>query len=319
MNILFMGSPEIAVPSLKAILESPHKIVGVVSQPDKPAGRGLEMHPPAVAQCAREGKLPLFQPQKIRQNGEFLETLQGLKPDVIAIAAYGKILPKEVLNLPPHGCINVHFSLLPKYRGAAPLQWALINGDEETGVTIFRLNEGVDSGPILLQRKVMIHDEDNAEILGRRLAIIGAELLIEALDGLADGSLEAVPQNDRQATKAPLLKKEDGLIDWSRKAKVVWGQIRGMTPWPGAFTSLKGKRLKIHSAEPVDHAKKGVSGEIVEISDDGLQVACGQGSLLIKDLQIEGGKRLAISEFLKGHPLSAGDKLGTISEGTTAS
>jgi methionyl-tRNA formyltransferase len=311
MNVVFMGSPEIVVPSLKAVMESPHRVVGVVAQPDKPVGRGLEMHSPSLAGFAKEKGLPLFQPASIRKNPEFLETLRSLKPDVIAIAAYGQILPKEILDLPPHGCINVHFSLLPKYRGAAPLQWALINGDEDTGVTIFRLKDGtVDSGPILMQKKVMVHDEDNADILGKRLAVIGAELLIETLDGLADGSLEAVPQNDRLATRAPMLKKEDGHVDWTRKAKAVWGQIRGMTPWPGAFTSLKGKRLKIHAAELVDHPKKGEPGEILEVTDDGLQVACGQGSLLIKDLQLEGGKRLAAAVFLKGHPLAPGERLG---------
>lgn len=306
-----MGSPEIAVPSLRAILESSHKVAGVVSQPDKPAGRGRELTPPPVAAFAKVKGLPLFQPDRIRGNAEFLEQLKRLKPDVIAIVAYGKILPKEILDLPPHGCVNVHFSLLPKYRGAAPLQWALINGDEETGVTVFRLKDGpVDSGPILLQKKVMLHDEDNAEILGHRLAVIGAEILLETLDGLADGTAEAIPQNDRLATHAPLLKKEDGQIDWSRKAKAVWGQIRGMTPWPGAFTSLHGKRLKIHAAETIDHARKGRPGEITELTDEGLHVSCGQGALLIKELQLEGGKRLAADVFLKGHPLGAGDKLG---------
>ena len=306
-----MGSPEIAVPSLKAILESGHKIVAVVSQPDKPVGRGLELTPPHVARFAKEEGLPLFQPDKIRDNPEFVETLRGLKADVVAIVAYGKILPKEVLNLPPHGCINVHFSLLPKYRGAAPLQWALINNDEETGVTTFRLKDGaVDSGPVLLQKKVMLHDEDNAEILGNRLAVIGAELLIETLDGIADGSLEAMPQNERLAMPAPMLKKEDGHLDWTRKAKALWGQIRGVTPWPGAFTSLKGKRLKIHAAEPVDHARKGAPGVITEITDEGIHISCGQGALLIKELQLEGGKKLSTDVFLKGHPLGVGDKLG---------
>lgn len=312
MNVVFMGSPEIAVPSLKVVLESGHKIVGVVSQPDRPVGRGLELTPPAVARFAKEKGLPLFQPESLKKNPEFLETLRGLKADVVAIVAYGKILPKEVLDLPPHGCVNVHFSLLPKYRGAAPLQWALINNEEETGVTTFRLKDGpVDSGPVLLQKKVMMHDEDNAEILGKRLAVIGAELLIETLDGLSDGSLEAMPQNDRLATPAPMLKKEDGHLDWTRKSKALWGQIRGVTPWPGAFTSLKGKRLKIHTAELVEHPKKGAAGEIVEIQGDGIQIACGQGSLLIKDMQLEGGKRLACDVFLKGHPLAPGERLGT--------
>lgn len=311
LRIVFMGSPEIAVPSLKALLETPHRVVGVVSRPDRPAGRGHELTPPAVAVFAKGRGLPLHQPESIRDDPDFLRTMRDLAPDVIAIVAYGKILPNEILNLPPHGCVNVHFSLLPKYRGAAPLQWALINGEEETGVTTFRLNAGIDTGPVLLQKKTSIHEEDSAQILGHRLSVIGAELLVATLDGLSSGELEAVPQNDRLVSRAPMLKKEDGLIDWTRKAKVLWGQIRGMNPWPSAFTSWKGKRLKIHAAETTAGKKAGSAGEVIEASDDGIQVSCGQGVLLIKELQIEGGKRLSADAFLKGHPIAVGERLGT--------
>ncbi len=314
LRIVFMGSPEIAVPSLKAILETSHQVVGVVSQPDKPAGRGRELTPPAVAVFAKGQGLQLHQPEKVRDHPTFLETLKGLKPDVVVIVAYGKILPDEIVRLPPLGCVNVHFSLLPKYRGAAPLQWALINGDEETGVTTFRLNAGVDTGPTLLQKKVMIHEEDNAEILGHRLSLIGAELLVATLDGLSSGNLEALPQNDRMATRAPMLKKEDGLIDWGQKAKIIWGRIRGMNPWPSAFTTWQGKRLKIFAAEPLaekNHKKSGAPGEVIEINDDGVQISCGQGVLLIKEVQMEGGKRLSATSFLKGHSLGEGEKLGS--------
>ncbi len=311
LKIVFMGSPEIALPSLKALLASSHRVVAVVSQPDRPAGRGRGLTPPAVAAYAREKGLPLFQPEKIKGDPEFVSALRTLAPDAIAVVAYGKILPPDVLSLPRLGCVNVHFSLLPQYRGAAPLQWALINGDEETGVTTFRLNEGLDTGPILLQKKVGIHDEDDAAILGHRLSNIGAELLVETLDALKEGTLEPIPQNDLLATKAPLLKKEDGHIDWSRKAKALWGQVRGMTPWPGAFTSWRGCRLKVHRAGCDAIARPGAAGEVVEINDEGIHVSCGQGVLLVKELQIEGGKRLAAKDFLKGHPVAVGERFGT--------
>jgi len=311
LRVIFMGSPEIAVPPLRALLESHHHVVGAVSQPDKPAGRGRELTPPAIAVTAKQNGLKLLQPEKVRGNAEFIEELKKLSPDVIAVVAYGKILPPDVLNLPPLGCINVHFSLLPKYRGAAPLQWALINGEEETGVTTFRLNEGVDTGPVLMQRKIGVHHEDNAEILGHRLSNIGAELLVETLDGLSSGDLEAVPQNDRFATHAPLLKKEDGKIDWTQKARAVWDKIRGMTPWPGTYTTWKGVRLKIHRADYDDTRKTSSPGEVVEINAEGLHISCSQGALLIKELQLEGGKRLATETFLKGHPMSLGERLGT--------
>lgn len=305
-----MGSPEMAVPSLKTLLESEDQVVGVVSQPDKPAGRGMTLLSPPVATLAKEKKIPLFQPETIKNNPDFLKTLKELAPDLIVIVAYGKILPKEILNLPPKKCINVHFSLLPKYRGAAPVQRALINDESETGVTTFYLVEKVDAGPLLLQKRVPIEPEDNAEILGHRLAVTGAKLLIETIEALKAEELDPAPQNERLATMAPPLNKEDGKIDWTRKGKAIVSQIRGMTPWPGAFTFLNGKLFKIHSAELIPGKKAAAPGEVILTGPLGLEVACGQGVLLLKEIQLEGKKKMDASEFLKGHPIEAGQKLG---------
>lgn len=299
-----------AVPSLEALLKSKNQVVAVVSQPDKPSGRGLEIHASAVSQVAIEHKIPLLQPVSLKNDPDFLRALQELAPDLIVVVAYGKILPPEVLTLPPRRCINVHFSLLPKYRGAAPVQWALINEEEETGVTTFFLTDKLDTGPILMQRKIPIHEEDNAKILGHRLAIAGAELLIETVEALGLNQVEPVPQNERLATFAPPLKKEDGQIDWSEKAKTIQNRVRGMTPWPGAFTFFKGKRLKVHHTELLAGRKGSPAGEILVAGPERLEVACGQGALLISELQLEGGKRLTTSDFLKGHPIAPGERLG---------
>ena len=308
LKIVFMGTPETALPSLRALLESDHRVVGVVSQPDRPAGRGRQLTPPPVAALGREKKIPLFQPESIKNNPDFLKTLKELSPDLIVIVAYGRILPKEILDLPRQKCINVHFSLLPKYRGAAPIQWALMNGESETGVTTFYLAEKLDAGPVLMKKKTIIEPEDNTEILGNRLAVIGAQLLIETIEAIKGGSIDPIVQNEREVTLAPPLKKEDGIIDWGRKAKSLANQIRGVTPWPGATTHLKGKIFKIYSAEPL--SKKGVPGEVVQTGPEGFEVACGQGSLLLKEVQLEGGKRMGAADFLKGHPIEIGEKLG---------
>ncbi len=311
LRILFMGSPKIAVPSLRALVESHHTLVGVVSQPDRPAGRGQNLTSPAVALFAKEKGLKLFQPERIKGNGELLQEIKKLSPDVIVIVAYGRILPKEILELPPLKSINLHFSFLPKYRGAAPMQWALMNGEEETGVTTFFLVEKVDAGPILLQKKMVIEPEDNVEILGHRLANAGAQILLETIDQLKSGDLQALPQNDAEATLAPPLKKEDGLIDWNRKAKSIHNQIRGTNPWPGAFTLYKGKILKIHKTIEIREKKPKSPGEILASSLEGLEVSCREGTLLIKEVQMEGKKKMDVSEFLKGHPVSPGERLGS--------
>ncbi|MBI3541128.1 MAG: methionyl-tRNA formyltransferase, partial [Deltaproteobacteria bacterium] len=322
LKILFMGTPSVAVPTLETLLESDSQIVGVVSQPDKPAGRGQEIVTPPVACLAKEKGLPLFQPDRVKGNAEFLKILKDLAPDVIVVVAYGKILPVEILTLPPMKCINLHFSLLPQYRGAAPVQWALINGEENTGVTTFILAEKVDAGPILLQKKVLIEPEDNTELLGHRLAIAGASLVKETLEGLKAGRLKAIPQIENLATPAPLLKKEDGKIDWSRKNTVILGQVRGMNPWPGTYTILDGKLFKIHAvtvgAGPRACPDRGTHGEvplrtpgeIINITPEGIEIACGRESLLLTEVQLEGRKRMDAATFLAGHPLQKGQRLG---------
>lgn len=300
-----MGSPEIAVPSLQALIEGGESIIGIVSQPDRPAGRGQGIASPPVAQRAREKKIPLFQPASVKNN-QLIKTLNDLRPDLIVVVAYGKILPKEILDLPPMKCINVHFSLLPRYRGAAPVQWSLINGDEETGVTTLIINEQLDAGPILLQKKTPIEPEDNVERLSHRLANLGATLLTETISLLKANDLYPTPQNDQEATPAPSLKKEDGRLDFTQKAKGLVNQIRGMTPWPGATTSLNGQRLKIFWAEELPRKPQGQPGEVVAVGPLGIEVACTGSSLLIKEVQREGKKRMPAGEFLKGHSLTPG-------------
>lgn len=311
MKILFMGSPEIAVPALKALMESEDKVIGVVTQPDKPAGRGREIHSPAVASLATKEGLLLLQPETIRNNANFLDELKKLAPDLIVVCAYGKILPREILGLPPKKCINLHFSLLPKYRGAAPVQWALINDESETGVTTLYVTEKVDAGPVLRQKKVVIEPEDNTEILGKRLAVAGAQLLVETIEALKNEDLEPMPQNDRQATDAKPLKKEDGRLDWSRKAKVLLCQIRGMNPWPGAFTTLDKRVFKIYGAE-VGPGKKtdATPGTVVGTGPEGIDVVCGIGVLRLREVQLEGGKKMETGEFLRGHKIAVGIRLG---------
>ncbi len=308
-RVLFMGSPEIAVPALEALLRDGENIVGVVSQPDRPVGRHQILTPPSVAAFAKEKNLPLFQPEKVKNNPEFLEIIKNLKPDVVIVVAYGRLLPKEFLEIPPRGCINVHFSLLPKYRGAAPMQRALMNAEEETGVTTFLIVEKLDAGPILMQKKVAIHEEDTTELLGKRLTVVGTQLIQETLAGLRSGDLKPMPQNDREVTLAPPLVKEDGLVKWNEKARYVGGQIRGVTPWPGAYTFWNGKRLKIHRAEILEGKRSVEPGTIMEVTEEGIEVACSNGALILTELQLEGSRRLPVKDFLKGHPMAVGEKL----------
>ena len=298
------------MPSLQALINAKANIVAVVSQPDRPAGRGQEITSPPIAQLAKSAGLALLQPERIK-DGATIAQLKQLAPDVMLVVAYGQIFPQSILTLPRHGCVNLHFSLLPSYRGPAPVQWALINGDEVSGVTTILLTERVDAGPILQQRKVPIHPEDTIDILEKRLANAGAELLLETLDQLRGEMVEPVPQRESLASKAPLLKKDDGLIDWLRPAPSILNQIRGMTPWPGTFTELNGKRLKILKATLTDRISSGPPGTVKSASAAGIEVGCGKGGLLLQELQIEGGKKLSAADFLNGHPIAIGTKLGT--------
>ncbi len=307
MNILFMGTPEFAVPSLKELIRSKHKVIGVVSQPDKPKGRGKKVLPPPVKVVALENSIPVLQPPKIKDEN-FYKIIRDISPDIICVVAYGKIIPKDILEIPPYGCVNVHASLLPKYRGAAPINWAIIKGEKVTGVTTMLMDEGMDTGDILLQEKTEIGEDETSEELSKRLSVMGAKLLLKTIDLLLEGKIEPKKQNDKEATYAPMLKKEHGLIDWRKSAEEIRNLIRGTQPWPGAYTWLWGKTLKIFSAKISN--MKGKPGEVLRAEKEALTVATGKGSLDIMELQLEGGKRLKTDEFLRGRKIAPGTVLG---------
>jgi methionyl-tRNA formyltransferase len=313
LRIIFMGTPEFAVPSLRALLtadpEAVGRVVGVVTQPDRPKGRGHDLAPPPIKVLAREAGLPLLQPSKMKEPG-FLEGLRSWKPDLIAVTAFGRILPPSVLDLPPLGCVNVHGSLLPKYRGAAPIQWAIINGETETGITTMLMDPGMDTGPMLLRETVPILPTDTAGDLAARLAPVGGRLLVETIVGLKNGTLRPVPQDHAAATLAPLLKKEDGLLQWEEEGTALVNRIRGLTPWPGAYTYHGEERWQIWRAQaaPVGCAEA-LPGTILEVTKETIRVATGRGSLLIQELQPASGKRLPVRYFLAGHPVVAGTRL----------
>jgi methionyl-tRNA formyltransferase len=304
-----MGTPAFAVPTLRALVDRGHDVAAVFTQPDRPAGRGQAETASAVKRFALERGLRVEQPQKLRDPA-VLETLRSLSPQAIAVAAYGKILPKSMLELPPLGAINVHGSLLPRHRGAAPIQRAILAGDATTGITIMQMNEGMDTGDMLLQEATEIRADDTAATLAERLAEIGARLLVEALDRVEGGTIVARPQNDAEATLAPMVKKEEGEIDWRRSAAEIERAVRAFTPWPSAYTKLGGKLLKVHRAAVVDAAAPAAPGTVVDARGDHLDVATGGGSLRLCEVQLEGKRRLRAREFLAGQPLRAGDQLG---------
>ncbi len=306
-------------------------VVAVVTQPDRPKGRDLRVQPTPVKVIALRHDLPVLQPERARDPG-FIEALRELRPDLIAVAAYGQILPPSILDLPPHGCLNVHTSLLPKYRGAAPIQWAIINGEEQTGVTIMKMDRGLDTGDVLTQEATPILPEDDSQTLHDRLAAMGARLLVRTIPPYVSRAIQPQPQPAEGATHAPKIRKEDGLIDWAQPARVLWNRLRGLTPWPGMFThgevrspksevrsedNLKqsdaerqtpGTLLKIWRAEVAEGS--GPPGTILAADKQGILVACGTESLRITCLQREGGKRLSAAEFLFGHKLTPGIRLG---------
>ncbi len=311
-RIIFMGTPELAGVSLQALLRVPKfQVVAVVTQPDQPKGRGLKLQPSPVKEIALHGNLPVLQPARARDE-PFLEQLRELQPDLIAVAAYGQILPQSILDLPRFGCLNVHTSLLPKYRGASPIQRAVLNGDTESGVTIMKMDAGMDTGDILTQETTAILPEDNSQTLHDRLAQIGANLLARTIPDYVAGKIQPRPQPMDGVSHAAKIKKSDGQIDWSQSARSVWNLVRGMTPWPGAFTFLSGQTppvlLKIWQAEVAPQS--GTPGEILLADKTGIVVGCGEESLRVLAVQREGGRRLTAQEFLAGHPLPAGQKLG---------
>jgi methionyl-tRNA formyltransferase len=310
LRIIFMGTPELAAASLTALLREPaFQILAAVTQPDRPKGRELKLQPSPVKQLAGTAGLPVLQPEKARAEN-FVAELRCLAPDLIAVAAFGQILPQTILELPRFGCLNVHTSLLPKYRGAAPIQWAILNGEAETGVTIMKMDEGLDTGAILSQRTTPIRDADNAATLHDRLAELGAELLVQTIPDYVAGKILLQPQDTARATHVGKLKKEDGRIDWQQPARAIWNRIRAFTPWPGAFTLLPGQPqpqlLKIWSAEIV--SMPGKPGEILQAEKTGIVIGCGQDALRITVLQREGGRRMGAADFLTGHPLKSGQQ-----------
>ncbi|MBD5084411.1 MAG: methionyl-tRNA formyltransferase [Clostridiales bacterium] len=309
MRIVFMGTPDFAVLSLKALAEAGHEIVGVFTQPDKPKNRGMKLQQSPVKECALAMGMSVYQPAKMR-DGEALGVLRELNPDLIAVAAYGKILPVDILELPRLGCVNVHSSLLPRYRGAAPINWAILNGEDETGVTIMYMAEGMDTGDILAQAKTPIDINENAAQLFERLAQMGADLLVETVKELDAGTAKAVPQDDALSSHAPMLSREQSPMDWNKTARQLHDQARGLYPWPAATAVLDGVRCKIlRTALPGETTNK-APGTVLQADKKGLRVACGDGGVLdILELQPDGKKAMAAPAFLLGHPVPVGTTL----------
>jgi len=307
-----MGTPDLAAVSLNALQQQPaFQIVAVVTQPDRPKGRDLKLQPSPVKEIALRAGLSVLQPERARDEN-FISELRRWQPDLIAVAAFGQILPKGILELPRFGCLNVHTSLLPKYRGAAPIQWAILNDEAETGVTIMKMDAGLDTGDILTQQATPIHAEDNAKTLHDRLAQVGADLLVQTIPEYVVGKIQPRPQSAGRATQAPKIKKEDGRIDWKLPARVIWNRVRAFTPWPGAFTFFPGgtqpQLLKIWQAEVV--SQTGSPGEILSAERTSIVIGCGQGALRVTTLQRQGGRKMSAQEFLAGHALKPGEKVG---------
>jgi methionyl-tRNA formyltransferase len=310
MKLVFCGTPQFAVPTLERLASAGFDLQLVVTQPDRPQGRGMELTAPPVKQSALKLGLPVLQPDKIKKNEELQARLMALRPDAIIVVGYGRIIPPWMLTLPPYGNINVHASLLPKYRGAAPIQWAIANGEQTTGVTIMHLNEGLDTGDILLQKEMAIEPDDTAVTFAPRLAELGADLLVETLRGLEEKTIRALPQDHSQATLAPILKKEDGQIDFSRTATGIHNRVRGFQPWPGAYTQFRGKNLKFINASPEDTPSNLNAGEL-RVGDEKLFAGCGQRSVLqLLQVQPEGKKSMTAREFINGYHPAAGERLG---------
>ncbi len=308
LKIIFMGTADLACASLAALRREPSfQIVAVVSQPDKPRGRDLQLQPTPVKAAALSAGFPVLQPARARDE-DFIEQLRQVQPELIVVAAYGQILPQAILDLPQFGCLNVHTSLLPKYRGAAPIQWAILDGEEQTGVTIMKMNAGLDTGDMLAQTTTPIAPDDNAQTLHDRLARIGGELLVRTIPDYVSGRISPQPQPQEGATYARKITKEDGRLDWTQPARTVWNRVRGLTPWPGAYTfqsvNDKPQLLKIGAAA-VDDGMSGPPGTVLAADKSGIVIACGQGALRVLQLQREGGRRLTAQEFLAGNKMGA--------------
>jgi methionyl-tRNA formyltransferase len=308
LDLIFCGTPRFAVPTLEELVAAGFRVHLVVTQPDRPKGRGLELVASPIKQSALKLNLPVTQPDRIKTNDEFRAQLSALQPDAIIVVGYGRIIPQWMLDLPRYGNINLHASLLPKYRGAAPIQWAIANGETVTGATTMRIDVGLDTGDILQQQQLAIAPDDTAETLAPRLAMIGADLVVDTLRALQSGAIHPRPQDNTQATLAPILKKEDGLIDFSRSAPEIYNRIRGFQPWPGAYTKFRGKNLQIIKAHPVNDA---VPPAELRADSDRLVVGCAHNtSLELLETQLEGKKRTSAQDFVRGYRPKPAEKLG---------
>lgn len=306
MKIVFMGTPDFAVPCLERLVKDGHQVAAVFTQPDKPKGRGYTLTPPPVKVCAMEHGIEVFQPKSMK-DGEALEILKKIEPQLIVVVAFGKILPKEILDLPPYGCINVHGSLLPKYRGAAPIQWSVLNGDKITGITTMYMDVGLDTGDMLLKSETKIGENETSGELYDRMKVMGADLLSETIKKLEDGTVTRTKQNDEESSYASMLDKSMCNIDWNQSAVKVHNKVRGLSPWPVAVAKLNDKKVKIHQTKVFNKdGSKGEPGEIISLNP--FVVACTEGSLEILELQLEGKKRMKSKDFLMGHRLSVGDR-----------
>lgn len=307
MRIIFMGTPDFSVPTLQSLIDSKHQVIAVVTQPDKPKGRGNEMSFPPVKEKALQYEIPIFQPVKVREE-PFINTLKELNPDAIVVIAFGQIIPKSILDLPKYGCINIHASLLPKLRGAAPIQWAIINGEEETGITTMFMAEGLDTGDMLLKTVVPIEKEETGGSLHDKLSVIGGDLILETLEQLENGTAIRIKQDDKLSNYVGTLNKSLGNIDFSKPAKEIERLIRGLNPWPSAYTFLNGKMLKIWKASVIEKEYTSQPGVVVEITKDEMIVKTGEGALAFKELQLEGKKRMTTDAFLRGYTIVEGTK-----------
>lgn len=306
-----MGTPDFAVPSLEMLVKEGYEVVAAVTQPNKPKGRGNKMAAPPVKEIALKHQIKVLQPEKIK-TPEFIDQIKALKPDLLITAAYGKILTKELLEVPVYGCINVHGSLLPAYRGAAPINWAVIKGEKKTGITTMYTDVGIDTGDMLLKKELEIGPDMTVGELHDKMSVLGAEVLLETLTALKNGTLQRIPQEDSESSYAPMMNKELGHIDWNKSALEIHNLVRGTDPWPGAYTFLLGNRMRVWktSLVPEKSNAKINNGKILKVDDEGILVKCPDGNLMIKEVQFDSSKRMSVCDYIRGHEINAGETLG---------
>lgn len=310
MKIVFMGTPEFAVPCLQKIIDEGHEVVSVVTQPDKPKGRGKKLAMPPVKELALKYDIPVYQPLKAREES-FVETLKELNPELIVVVAFGQILPKSILDIPKYGCINVHASLLPRYRGAAPLNWVIINGEEKTGVTTMYMDEGLDTGDMILKSEIPLDDEITAGELHDKMMIDGAQVLKETIDLISKGQVPREKQNNENTCYSPIMNKSLGNIDWNKSAKDIHNLIRGINPWPSAYTTYEAQTMKIWKTKVINKNSDKKPGTILSVDKEGIEVSTGKGSIQIKEIQMSGKKRMEVHEYIKGNNINTDVILGS--------